>query len=160
MSWATSLALTGCIARPACLVSDVLPVSPGIRTEWVRKYGCTVDADIHDVIGVRTLGRIELGEVAHALGDFVVGAGRIATGSETTYASRSAIERDATAKGNRPAADSSIRGCRFCRRTQTIGTERIAIRDAPQRMARQAERVEARRGQRHGVRAECVRGVS
>src|SRR3954468_13293840 len=141
------------------LVADLLPVLPGVGAQRVRERRWTVDAAIGDVVGELSLFRIEIGEMADPLADFVIGARGIAADPESAGARLPPVERHTAAERDRAAADLAVGLAGVLRRDEAFGVERVRLRHAPQRMAWLRERVEPGGRERQRVGAECVRRV-
>src|SRR3954470_4031237 len=106
----------------------------------MRIYGRRIDVLVEDVVGAWSTGWVELGGRAHALGDLVIGARRVAAHAQTADSLVLAIERQASRKSNAAPANSAD-ASRLARRRQTLGIERVARSNSEERMAWLAQRI-------------------
>src|SRR6266851_826019 len=104
-------------------------------------------------------GRIQSSQVANALGDLMIGAGRVAADSQTSDDLAVLVQRHTSAEEDQPAGDLAFASIAATWRRERLWIEQIGLAEAPERVARLREGVEASRGQSEGVEAERVPGV-
>ena len=72
------------VPRSHVLITDGNAVPEGVHTHRMGEHRRAIWRGIGDVVHQRTAGRIVPGEVAHALGDFMIRAGRVAAHSQAS----------------------------------------------------------------------------
>src|SRR5690242_1291090 len=113
------------VATGVRLVTNLLPVPPRVRAERMREGRSAVHGTICNVVGELALLRIESGEMANALGDFMIGARRVAADAEPSDARLVLVQRHAAAERNLPAAHLTGRRVRLGGSHEAVALEGI-----------------------------------
>src|SRR5262245_685165 len=106
--------------------------------------GDGIESAVNDVIGSCTAGRVEAGKIPHALGDFMIGARRVAANAKPSNDVTVSVERHAAAEEDQ-AAGNLVDSAVCPRRREEAGIEQVRLSEAPQRVSRLCERIEPRR---------------
>src|SRR5947208_12198131 len=110
----------------------------------MREDRRTVHAAVADVVSELALFRIKTGHVPHPLGDLMIRTCGVAAETESADPCLVPVERDASAERDRAAAHLPVRALRILRRDDAVGLEGIGFGNAPQRVLRLRQCIEAR----------------